>query len=142
MLLTLTRLWPAADCTIGRLLINGEHECFTLEDPVRVGDIFAVKVAGATAIPAGRYGVVMTYSTRFRRELPLLVDVPNFTGIRIHAGNRASDTEGCILVGTTRLTDRVLHSVDALIALLPKLRAGLAEGVVEIDIIDAGTVVA
>ena len=97
---------PSKDgATIGGLSVDGKWLCWTCEDAVRevpgqpVGEW---KVAGKTAIPAGTYGVLVTMSGRFGRLLPLLVDVPGFTGIRIHPGNTAADTEGCILPGLTR----------------------------------------
>jgi len=71
--------------TIGSLYLNGKFECYTLEDVVRVGE----KVPGATAIPEGIYPVQITFSNRFKRDLPLLLNVPNFDGIRIHTGNYA-----------------------------------------------------
>lgn len=77
---------------------------YTLEDVVRSGP----KVAGRTAIPAGTYGLSVTFSNHFRKPLPLLSNVPNFSGVRIHGGNDADDTEGCILVGRTRFnSDRI-----------------------------------
>ena len=95
--------------TIGRLYIDGERFCDTLEDRVR--DLSKeAKVKGRTAIPTGRYRLVLTYSPRFKRILPLLVDVPFFSGVRIHRGNTAKDTEGCILVGFNREVGKVLES--------------------------------
>jgi len=99
MRLELIRTECGKVCTIGELLIDGKHECHTLEDVVRAD---GVKVYGETAIPPGVYSVDITYSPRFKRDLPLLIGVQNFIGIRIHPGNTASDTEGCILVGQGR----------------------------------------
>jgi hypothetical protein len=103
--------------TLGRLYVDGKLECWTLEDAVRPGP----KVPGETAIPAGHYPVRLTYSPRFRRELPLVVGVPGFEGIRIHPGNTDVDTEGCILVGRSVGSDRVNESRLAFDALYPKL---------------------
>jgi hypothetical protein len=94
MKLKLVRDSSTDDTTIGNLYIENEWFCFTLEDKVR-----EKKIYGETAIPAGTYKVVITWSPRFKRQLPLLVDVPGFDGIRIHPGNTHKDTEGCILVG-------------------------------------------
>ena len=77
-------------CSIGEMLIDGVHECFTLEPVTRPPD--AEKIFGKTAIPYGTYRVVVTFSEHFNRDLPLLVDVPNFEGVRIHPGNYASNT--------------------------------------------------
>ena len=95
----------------GRLLINGLFYCFTLEDRDRYLEKDAeLKVAGASAIPIGRYEVVVNYSPRFQRNLPLLLNVPGFEGVRIHSGNTPEDTEGCILLGKTRDVDYVGQS--------------------------------
>ena len=115
--------------TIGTLSINGVFECFTLEDRVR-----PVKIHGATAIPAGIYEVAITFSDRFQRPLPLLLNVPNFAGIRIHPGNTAEDTEGCILVGTTERKDFVGNSRVAFKALFTKLDAALRREKVFIEV--------
>ena len=117
--LSLARYDLTPDRTIGQLSIGGTFQCYTLEDAVREGP----KVPGKTAIPYGRYEVVLTPSQRFQTVLPLLLDVPNFTGIRIHAGNTAADTEGCILVGKARDGDAVLESRAALADLLARLTA-------------------
>lgn len=124
MKLKLTRTWPDAACTIGTLSVDGVMECYTLEDVVRTGP----KVFGQTAIPAGTYGVIITFSPHFQRDLPLLVDVPNFEGVRIHPGNTAADTEGCILVGVDKLADSIGHSRVAFEALFPKIQQALARG--------------
>jgi hypothetical protein len=86
--------------THGILTIEGNpFKCFTLEDEVRDGDIFKVKVQDKTAIPAGRYEVILNMSNRFKKYMPLLLEVHNFSGVRIHSGNTSEHTEGCILVG-------------------------------------------
>lgn len=81
--------------TMGQLYIDDAYFCDTLEDKVRNG----VKIKGVTAIPTGKYKVVVTMSAKFKRMMPLLCDVPNFTGIRIHRGTTHKNTAGCILVG-------------------------------------------
>ena len=89
-------------CTIGELYLDGSLVCFTLEDVVReVADTPVVtwKVPHETAIPQGRYRITLTMSKRFGRVLPLVNNVENFEGVRIHPGNVAENTEGCLLPG-------------------------------------------
>jgi len=124
-----TRQTLTDESTIGELTIDGVHQCFTLEDKVR-----AEKVFGETAIPAGRYEVVVNFSNHFQKMLPELVSVPNFEGVRIHSGNTAKDTEGCILVGTTKGTNVVNGSRDAFNALFAKIQAAAASEKVFIEI--------
>lgn len=108
---------PSTDfATAGKLFVNGVFECFTLEDVVR-----PVKIKGQTAIPAGTYKVIINQSNRFKRLLPLLINVPNFEGVRIHPGNTAADTEGCILVGDILSRDRVSKSIPAFNRLFAKM---------------------
>lgn len=98
MKLRVERLWPRDTYTIGRLFVNDELFCNTLEDKIR--DIESEgKVYGETAIPEGVYKVVFNYSPKFKRNMPRLLDVPHFEGILIHSGNTAKDSLGCILVG-------------------------------------------
>lgn len=101
--LELRREHATEDATVGRLVIpSASLVVFTLEDALRPR---GVKIAGQTAIPAGRYRVQLAYSPRFECELPRLLDVPMFRGILIHAGNTTAHTRGCILVG------RAVHRV-------------------------------
>jgi hypothetical protein len=97
MELTLNRIFLGSSATIGELLINDKHLCDTLEDRVRPE---GEKVYGKTAIPEGKYEIELTHSPRFKKILPEILNVPNFSGIRIHTGNSSKDTEGCIIVGT------------------------------------------
>lgn len=131
MNLTLQRRASLAHCTIGELLIDGELEMFTLEDLIRERPGEPVnewKVAGSTAIPAGRYRVTITLSVRFGRDMPLLNDVPGFSGVRIHPGNTDKDTEGCILVGTQVAGEAIVESRRAFAALFEELQAALQGG--------------
>ena len=97
MELKLNRIFLGSSATIGELYVDGEHIADTLEDRVRPE---GEKVYGKTAIPEGTYEVKLTYSPRFKKILPEILNVPNFTGIRIHCGNSSADSSGCILVGT------------------------------------------
>jgi hypothetical protein len=129
MLLQLTRKWFSDNSTIGELRVNGEFECYTLEDPER-----EEKIPGETAIPGGKYEVIINHSQRFNKDLPLLLNVPQFEGIRIHVGNYPKDTDGCILVGQTRDTDFIGNSRVAFNELFEKLKAALQTEEVFIEI--------
>lgn len=125
MQLFLKRKWFSPESSIGELSIAGlAFKCFTLEDPVREGP----KIYGRTAIPAGTYQIVINKSGKFKRLMPLLLDVPGFGGIRIHTGNTARDTDGCILVGRTRGLDWIGRSRDAYDELFAILTAALDSG--------------
>ena len=115
--------------TIGNLYVDDQFECYTLEDKVR-----PVKIKGKTAISAGRYEVIINYSQRFGRLLPLFLNVPNFEGVRIHPGNTAADTEGCILVGRTKDTGFIGQSRLAFEQLFTKLKAASETGKIFIEI--------
>ena len=125
MNLQLVRKEFTEQSTIGELTVDGQFECFTLEDKVRPD---GVKVFGETAIPEGIYHIDITFSNRFKKDLPLLLAVPNFEGVRIHSGNTPADTLGCILVGKGKGSNRIDQSRDAFNALFPKLRAAKDRG--------------
>ena len=110
------------DTTLGALFIDDHWQCHTLEDIIRpVGE----KIYGETAIPPGRYKLVLSMSNRFKKILPEVLAVPNFTGIRIHAGNTAKDTHGCLLLGQTRNVEArsIGQSKLALEAFMTKITA-------------------
>lgn len=114
MKLTVTRTKFLEDRTLGTLTC-GDLLVYTLEDQVRVDPVMATpeneaKVPGRTAIPPGLYDLIIDFSPRFKRELPHILDVPGFTGVRIHPGNVPADTEGCILVGKSVAQDYTLRS--------------------------------
>lgn len=96
MRITIKRRPSVGETTVGELYVDGQFVCYTVEDAVRPS-----KVYGKTAIPAGVYKVTVTYSPRFKKPLPLLLNVPGYEGVRIHAGNKHEDTEGCLLVVTS-----------------------------------------
>ena len=118
MKLQLKRIYLAPAYTIGKLSIDGVYFCDVLEDTVRPKGI---KVFGQTAIPYGTYKVVVTMSERFKRELPLVLNVEGFDGIRIHPGNTSVDTHGCLLVGINDVKGRVSNSKATFEKLFPIL---------------------
>ena len=109
MNIELNRITRKLSYTIGRLFVDGKYFCDTLEDRCRDLDK-EKKVMNETAIPEGTYEVIVNVSARFKRKPPLLLDVPHFSGIRIHRGNTDKDTSGCILVGENKQPGRVINS--------------------------------
>ena len=111
MEIVLTRIAKKKEYTIGKLSLEGaSYFCDTLEPTWRDYKHGARKLKGCSAIPEGRYAVVISYSTKMKKWLPILLGVPMFSGIRIHAGNTAKDTEGCILVGQNLKKGMLLNS--------------------------------
>tara|TARA_R110000868_G_scaffold258953_1_gene516672 strand:+ start:11437 stop:11820 length:384 start_codon:yes stop_codon:yes gene_type:complete len=117
MKLLLKRIHRTESSTIGELYVDGVFECYTLEDVER-----DVKIKSETAISKGTYKIIVTMSNRFKRLLPLLINVPDFQGVRIHSGNTNHDTEGCILVGQTRSKDFIGKSRKAFDILFKKMQ--------------------
>lgn len=123
--LTLKRDIIGNEFTLGELFIDGEPFCFTCEDKVRPH-----KIKGETAIPYGGYEIKLTWSNRFQKILPILLNVPEFEGVRIHSGNTIEDTEGCILVGMERNAagGYITRSKEAMAALMPVLKKAIDDG--------------
>ena len=105
--LILVRRKSLTNCTLGQLFFNNVYFCDTLEDVIR-----PVKIQDETAIPAGVYSVRLTFSPRFNKIMPLICDVPNFSGIRIHAGTNDKSTSGCLIVGHVQdwTVDEIINS--------------------------------
>lgn len=112
--------------TPGTLWVNGKRIAYTLEDVVRAPGI---KIAGKTAIPPGTYDLRISMSTRFKKELPEVLAVPHFTGVRIHGGNHHENTEGCPLVGLVRNSaDRISNCAPAVDQVMKLIREARAKG--------------
>lgn len=121
--------------TIGELFINGIFECYTLEDKDRKLEAGGVKKYGITAIPRGKYTLINSFSNRFQKYLPEVLNVPGFAGIRIHPGNKAEDSEGCLLVGVSKNVDFVSDSRKAFASLFTKIKAAEKREKITIEIL-------
>lgn len=123
MILKLSRIFKGDKYTIGKLYTDGIYFCDTIEDVVRT-----IKIKHETAIPIGKYQVIITRSERFKKDMPLLLNVPNFDGIRIHSGNTESDTSGCILVGENKVKGQVINSRLTFVKLFAIIQSALRLG--------------
>lgn len=136
MKLRLVRRFKGDTYTIGSLSVNGEKFCDTLEDRVRNLAGGEAKVPGETAIPEGRYKVIVNRSPKFGRDLPRLLDVPMFEGVLIHRGNTDEDSAGCILVGENKVKGKVINSTPYEERLVALCKAALAGGeTIEIEVV-------
>jgi hypothetical protein len=132
--LFLKRAFLGEDYTIGHLFIGEEYFCDTLEDKVRdlnkdgdLDDPGEEKVPSFTAVPYGRYRVIIARSLKFKRNTPKLLDVNNFTDILIHTGNTAADSSGCILVGENKVKGALVRSTAAFLRLMEVLNEFVAQ---------------
>lgn len=133
MLISVVRKPSKNGATIGDLYIDGVHECFTCEDPIledKLEQIENWKIPGRTAIPEGKYRLVLTKSQRFQKVLPELLKVPGFEGVRIHTGNSPADSEGCILVGEDKNDEAgtILRSKPAFLELMAAISMAIEGG--------------
>lgn len=140
MKLTLKRIALRPTYTIGKLYIDDVYFCDTIEDTVRdlnkngKFDNGEKKVHSKTAIPYGIYEIKWTYSPRFKRYTPQLMNVPSFEGIRIHAGNTSADTEGCLILGKNKQVGKVLNSRATINKFYPIIKNACSNGKVTIEI--------
>jgi hypothetical protein len=135
MRLRLERRFLGENYTIGSLFINGLYLCDTIEDKVRdinrdgdLNDPGEGKVYGKTAIPYGKYEVDLTMSPKFQRLLPLVKNVKHFLGIRIHRGNTAEDSAGCILPGENKVKGKVINSTEYEMIIIEKMLDAIRHG--------------
>ena len=131
MKLTLQRYLFANDYTMGLLFIDGVYFCDTIEDKYRGQNLKNTKVANETCIPYGVYTVKITYSPKYKKNMPQILDVPYFTGVRIHSGNSAKDSSGCVIVGIKSQNGEVAQSRKTCNALMSRLETS---NVIKIDI--------
>lgn len=140
MKLTLKRIALRPTYTIGKLYIDDVYFCDTIEDTVRDTnksgkfDNGEQKIKGKTAIPYGIYEIKWTYSPRFKKYTPQLMNVPSFEGIRIHAGNTSADTEGCLILGKNKQVGKVLNSRATINKFYPIIKEACSNGKVTIEI--------
>lgn len=140
MKLTLKRIALRPTYTIGKLYIDDAYFCDTLEDTVRDIDKSGKfdngeqKIKGKTAIPYGTYEIKWTYSPRFKKYTPQLMNVPSFEGIRVHAGNTSADTEGCLILGENKQVGKVLNSRATINKFYPIIKEACSNGKVTIEI--------
>lgn len=132
MILQLKRKWFTSNSVMGELYADDKFICFTLEDAFHEH-----KVQNETCIPFGTYDVILDESVRFKRMMPHVMDVPDYEGVRIHWGNWAKNTEGCVLVGLNKDVDVVYNSRKAFDQVYQVIENGLAkDGKVQITISD------
>lgn len=130
MLIQVIRKIFTGESTIGDMLIDGKFKCYTLEDMVREVKGVPVekwKVKGVTAIPEGKYKVVVDFSNRFQKLMPHILDVPGFSGVRIHCGNKSTDVEGCVALGMDKLDNAVGRSRVAYDLVYAAIRHAICE---------------
>ena len=135
MELKLIRKYRCSNYCIDKLYINNEYFSDALEDPDRgltdtmsLEEIKKIKIKGNTCIPYGTYNVTITYSPRFKKNLPLLNNVKGFDGIRIHSGNKPQDTEGCLLPGFNKVKGQVIDSRVTTDKLIAQIQQALNKG--------------
>ena len=140
MKLTLVRIANRPTYCIGKLYIDGKWFCDTIEDTDRglcdemsEKEILKRKIKGETAIPTGTYQVLITYSPKYKKQMPLVNNVKGYSGIRIHSGNTSKDTEGCLIVGKNKEIGKVLESRITYNALFKRLQQAKDKIIIDIQ---------
>ena len=135
MEIKLIRKYRNSNYCIDKLYINNTYFSDALEDPDRglissmsLTEIKRIKIKGNTCIPYGTYNITITYSPRFKKNLPLVNNVKGFDGIRIHSGNTPKDTSGCILPGFNKIKGQVINSKDTTERLIALINTALSKG--------------
>jgi hypothetical protein len=125
---TLDRYEFTDEFTIGKLYANETFICYTLEGYDRYLENGYVKVQNNTVIPRGLYNMTVNFSERFQRKMPLVLNVPGFSSIRIHSDNSAANTDGCILVSMSKVIDSVLGSIDVVAMIIELIDKAITDG--------------
>lgn len=140
MKITLIRIANKPTYCIGKLYIDGVYECDTIEDVDRglddsmnVDEILKKKIKGQTAIPTGTYNIEITYSPKYKKLMPLLINVKGYSGIRIHSGNTSKDSEGCLLVGKNTKVGMVTDSRNTYQHLFSKLQKAKDKIIIDVQ---------
>lgn len=128
MILTLKRSVFTDKCTKGEMFANGAHLGYTCEDVDRKIEAGGVKIPDETAIPRGRYRVIISFSNRFQRNMPEVLNVPGFEGVRIHGGNSPANTRGCPLLGAEMTPSGVRDCATINTVLIRMIGATLSGG--------------
>lgn len=131
MKLKLQRYLFTDDYTMGLLFIDDVYFCDTIEDKYRGQNLSKTKVMHETCIPYGVYSVKITYSPKYKKNMPQILDVPYFEGVRIHSGNKSTDSSGCVIVGIKSENGTVLQSRKTYNALMSRLETA---NTIKIDI--------
>ena len=132
-ILTIKRQTYTDNSTIGQFFIGMDKQCYTLERPVR-----KTKIDGETAIPCGRYELSLYYSNHQKMQVPLLMNVPDFSYVEIHPGNFPTDSEGCLLLGKIydpTKPDQILESRQAFKDLMSAIEPALKNGKIYLEVL-------
>jgi hypothetical protein len=113
---------------IDKLYANGVSVCYTLEGCDRYLEDGGAKIQNNTTVPHGLYSMTVNFSERFRKKVPLIMNVPGFLCIRLHSDNSVANTDGCVLVGMSKTIDKVLWSIDVVAVVIELIYKAVIDG--------------